>query len=95
MSTNQSAILIFFFETTVPVKTGMQGPFGSTEAVNRNGTEISPLTTWDSKITRYALLCSLTLQNIYSCIFMNLRGYSEIFYSSNYELFCTIFFNVS
>jgi len=29
----------------------MQGPYGSTEAVNRNGTEISPLTTWDSKIT--------------------------------------------
>jgi len=29
----------------------MQGPYGSTEAVNINGTEISPLTTWDSKIT--------------------------------------------
>ena len=29
----------------------MQGPFGSTEAVLLNGTEISPLTTWDSKIT--------------------------------------------
>lgn len=29
----------------------MQGPYGSTEAVNVNGTEISPLTTWDSKIT--------------------------------------------
>ena len=30
----------------------MQGPYGSTESVNRNGTEICPLTTWDSKITR-------------------------------------------
>ena len=29
----------------------MQGAYGSTEAVNVNGTEISPLTTWDSKIT--------------------------------------------
>eukprot|EP00042_Codosiga_hollandica_P019315 m.59418 g.59418 ORF g.59418 m.59418 type:complete len:517 (-) comp49239_c0_seq4:61-1611(-) len=29
----------------------MQGPYGSTEAVNLNGTEISPLLTWDSKIT--------------------------------------------
>jgi len=29
----------------------MQGPFGSTEAININGTLISPLTTWDSKIT--------------------------------------------
>eukprot|EP01114_Cavostelium_apophysatum_P006357 TRINITY_DN1762_c0_g1_i1.p1 TRINITY_DN1762_c0_g1~~TRINITY_DN1762_c0_g1_i1.p1 ORF type:complete len:513 (+),score=91.94 TRINITY_DN1762_c0_g1_i1:144-1682(+) len=29
----------------------MQGPYGSTEAVNLNGTEISPLTTWDSKVT--------------------------------------------
>jgi hypothetical protein len=29
----------------------MQSAFGSTEAVNRNGTEISPITTWDSKIT--------------------------------------------
>ena len=29
----------------------MQGPYGSTEAINVNGTEISPLTTWDSKIT--------------------------------------------
>lgn len=29
----------------------MQGPHGSTEATSVNGTEISPLTTWDSKIT--------------------------------------------
>lgn len=29
----------------------MQSKFGSTEAINVNGTEISPLTTWDSKIT--------------------------------------------
>ncbi len=29
----------------------MQGPYGSTEAINVNGTEISPLVTWDSKIT--------------------------------------------
>jgi len=29
----------------------MQGPFGSTEAINVSGTEISPLVTWDSKIT--------------------------------------------
>jgi hypothetical protein len=29
----------------------MQGPHGSTEAVAVNGSEISPLTTWDSKIT--------------------------------------------
>jgi hypothetical protein len=29
----------------------MQSAFGSTEAINANGTEISPLTTWDSKIT--------------------------------------------
>jgi hypothetical protein len=29
----------------------MQSSFGSTEGINANGTEISPLTTWDSKIT--------------------------------------------
>lgn len=29
----------------------MQSKFGSTEAINVNGTEISPITTWDSKIT--------------------------------------------
>ncbi len=29
----------------------MQSQYGSTEAINANGTEISPLTTWDSKIT--------------------------------------------
>jgi len=29
----------------------MQSKYGSTEAVNVNGTEISPITTWDSKIT--------------------------------------------
>ena len=29
----------------------MQGPYGSTEAINVKGTEISPLVTWDSKIT--------------------------------------------
>lgn len=31
----------------------MQGPHGSTEAVNINGTEISPLVTWDSKATTF------------------------------------------
>lgn len=29
----------------------MQGPYGSTEAGKIDGTEISPVTTWDSKIT--------------------------------------------
>jgi hypothetical protein len=29
----------------------MQGPFGSTEAINVTGTAISPVVTWDSKIT--------------------------------------------
>lgn len=29
----------------------MQGPFGSTEAININATAISPVLTWDSKIT--------------------------------------------
>jgi hypothetical protein len=29
----------------------MQSRYGSTEAINVNGTEICPLTTWDSKIT--------------------------------------------
>ena len=29
----------------------MQSRYGSTEAINVNGTMISPLTTWDSKIT--------------------------------------------
>jgi len=29
----------------------MQSRYGSTEAINVNGTEISPITTWDSKIT--------------------------------------------
>ena len=29
----------------------MQSFYGSTEAINVNGTEICPLTTWDSKIT--------------------------------------------
>lgn len=31
--------------------TRMQSSYGSTEAINVNGTEISPLVTWDSKIT--------------------------------------------
>ena len=29
----------------------MQSCYGSVEAINRNGTEISPLLTWDAKIT--------------------------------------------
>jgi len=29
----------------------MQGPFGTTEAINTTGTAISPVVTWDSKIT--------------------------------------------
>jgi hypothetical protein len=31
--------------------TAMQGPLGSTESTNINGTELSPLVTWDSKVT--------------------------------------------
>lgn len=29
----------------------MQGPYGSTESISLNGTEFSPILTWDSKIT--------------------------------------------
>jgi len=42
----------------------MQSAFGSTEAINVNGTEISPITTWDSKITTGTLIptcCSVLL----------------------------------
>jgi hypothetical protein len=35
----------------------MQGPFGSTEATNMNGTLISPVNTWDSKITSVLAVC--------------------------------------
>jgi len=34
----------------------MQGPLGSTEACNTSGTAISPVTTWDSKITTLAAI---------------------------------------
>jgi hypothetical protein len=34
----------------------MQGPLGSTEGINNIGTEISPVTTWDTKITTAATL---------------------------------------
>jgi len=37
----------------------MQGPFGSTEAVSLNGTRISPLLTWDAKITSVLALASV------------------------------------
>lgn len=36
--------------------TAMQGPLGSTEAFNVNGTMISPVLTWDSKITSFAAM---------------------------------------
>lgn len=36
--------------------TAMQGPLGSTEAFNVNGTMISPVLTWDSKITTFAAM---------------------------------------
>lgn len=35
----------------------MQNPFGSTESVNVTGTAISPVVTWDSKITTVTAMC--------------------------------------
>ncbi len=36
------------------------GPLGSTEGINNIGTEIAPVTTWDTKITTVATLVSYT-----------------------------------
>jgi len=53
----------FFFDTwrhfwhLLPLK----GPLGSTEGINNIGTEISPVTTWDTKITTVATLVRLDL----------------------------------
>jgi len=49
MLINQAVGLIWYHHMLNGPK--MQGPFGSTEAVNLNGTLISPLLTWDSKVT--------------------------------------------
>lgn len=46
---NQSVGLVWYNELLKAPK--MQGPLGSTEAINTKGTKISPVVTWDSKIT--------------------------------------------
>jgi len=51
---NQSIGLVWYHNMLIGPR--MQGPYGSTEACNVNGTEISPLTTWDSKITTVAAM---------------------------------------
>jgi hypothetical protein len=49
MLANLSVGLVWYNELLKAPK--MQGPLGSTEAINVNGTMISPVVTWDSKIT--------------------------------------------
>eukprot|EP01121_Diplochlamys_sp_Union-15-3_P001464 TRINITY_DN11268_c0_g1_i1.p1 TRINITY_DN11268_c0_g1~~TRINITY_DN11268_c0_g1_i1.p1 ORF type:complete len:532 (+),score=71.97 TRINITY_DN11268_c0_g1_i1:51-1646(+) len=46
---NQPVGLAWYHSMLVGPK--MQGPYGSTESVNVEGTEIAPVLTWDSKIT--------------------------------------------
>lgn len=46
---NQTVGLIWYHR--ILLGTAMQGPLGSTESINLNATELSPLVTWDSKVT--------------------------------------------
>ncbi len=64
----------------------MQSSFGSTEAINANSTEISPLTTWDSKITTVLAM----LQGIGSINEIALRREKDAEFGSAYNRFVYI-----
>jgi len=64
----------------------MQSSYGSTEAINANSTEISPLTTWDSKITTVLAM----LQGIGSINEKALRREKDAQYGTAYDRFVYI-----
>lgn len=61
----------------------MQSSYGSTEAINANSTEISPLTTWDSKITTVLAM----LQGIGALNEAALRHVRDVQYGTAYDRF--------
>ena len=61
----------------------MQSRYGSTEAINANGTEISPLVTWDSKITTVLAM----LGGVGDIVKEGLRAEKDSVYGSLYDRF--------
>jgi len=64
----------------------MQSAYGSVEAININGTEISPLTTWDSKITTVLAM----LGGVGSITKRGLQNEKDDFFESLYQRFVNI-----
>lgn len=64
----------------------MQSAYGSIEAINVNGTEISPLTTWDSKITTVLSM----LGGVGSITKRGLQSQTDSVYGSAYHRFVYI-----
>ena len=61
----------------------MQNPYGSTEAINVNGTEISPLVTWDSKITTVLAM----LGGVGDLVKSRMRAEEDLLYGSVFKRF--------
>lgn len=64
----------------------MQSSYGSTEAININGTEISPLVTWDSKITTVLAM----LGGVGDLVKQGLRSEADNIFGSLYHRFVYI-----
>lgn len=65
----------------------MQNPLGATEAINVNGTEISPLTTWDSKVTTVMGMLGGVVDLVRQGLMARQDSYSG---TSSYERFLTV-----
>ncbi|CAF0765002.1 unnamed protein product [Adineta steineri] len=63
----------------------MQNMYGSTEATNVNGLTISPVITWDSKITTVVAMLSSHLINVTRQILMRDQTYQRFFNITEYE----------
>jgi hypothetical protein len=63
----------------------MQNLYGSTEAVNINGTSISPVITWDSKITTLVAMLSSHLIDISRQILQRDQNYERFYNITEYE----------
>jgi len=63
----------------------MQNVYGSTEATNINGAAISPVITWDSKITTVVAMLSSQLIDITRQILERDRTYQRFYNITEYE----------
>jgi hypothetical protein len=63
----------------------MQNIYGSTESANINGSAISPVITWDSKVTTLVAMLSSHLINVSRQILEQDRTYERFYNITEYE----------